>query len=45
MCGNQLAIECEESRPKFASFEVELLLCLGLMGSSIDFAWFDSGEK
>ena len=33
-CGNQLAIEREESFKKFASFKVELLLCVGLLGSS-----------
>ena len=33
-CGNRLLIEREESLQKFASFEVELLPCLGLLGSS-----------
>ena len=31
-CGNQLAIERQESLKKFASFAEELLLCLGLLG-------------
>ena len=32
-CGNRLAIEREESFQNFASFEEELMLCLGLLGS------------
>ena len=32
MCGNRLAIERQESFQKFASFEEELPLCLGLLG-------------
>ena len=31
-CGNQLAIERQESFQKFASLEEELLLCSGLLG-------------
>ena len=35
MCGNQLAIEREESFQNFASFEEGLhLLCVGLLGYS-----------
>ena len=42
--GNRSAIECQESFQKYASFEEELLLCLGLLGPyKICMAWF--GEK